>query len=81
MVIIFKCKEILNHYVVLQELPKFCRSITLQNQTDIQAHSWKKRSDCWLPEKVGQGEEELDEGGQKVQTTSSKSTKDVMCNT
>lgn len=62
MVIIFKCKEILNHYVVLQELPKFCRSITLQNQTITE-----KRLDLWLPE-VEAGGGGIGEGSQKVQT-------------
>ena len=33
MVIILKCTEILNHYVVYQELTQCCRSIILQKQT------------------------------------------------
>ena len=32
-VIIFKCLEILNHYVVYQELIQCCRSIKLQKPT------------------------------------------------
>ena len=50
MVIILKCIQILNHYVVCHELTEYCRSIILQNQTNSQ----KKRSDLYLPE-VGGG--------------------------
>ena len=46
MVIILKCIEIFNHYVVYQELTMCCRSSMPQKQTNSQ----KKRSDLWLPE-------------------------------
>ena len=34
MVIILKCREILNHYVVYPELTQYCQSITFQKQTN-----------------------------------------------
>lgn len=49
-VIILKCIETANHYVVYQELTQCCRSIILQRQSS----SYKKRSDLWLAE-VGCG--------------------------
>ena len=52
MVIILKCIEISNHYVVHQELKQCCRSIILQKRTN---KSLKKRSDLWLPEAGARG--------------------------
>ena len=43
-VIILKCIEILNSYVVYQELIKFCRSTILQKQIKLQ----KKKSELRL---------------------------------
>ena len=42
-----KCIELLNHYVVYQELTECCRSTILQIQTN---KFIEKRSDFWLPE-------------------------------
>ena len=44
-------------------------------KTYIQTNSYKKRSDLWLPEVGTEREGELDEGSQKVQTSSYKINK------
>ena len=49
-----------------------------KNQKKEKPNSWKKR--LWLPEVKGRGEEELEEGGQRVQTSSYKINKYQECN-
>ena len=59
MVIIFKCTEILKHYVVYHELTYCCKSIILQKQ---QIHSTRYQICGYRDGKWG----ELDEDGQKI---------------
>ena len=49
-VIILKCTDIVNHYVVHLEMTQRCRSIKLQKRSNRQSKSQKKRSDLCLPE-------------------------------
>lgn len=69
MVIILKGLEISDHYVVYQELTQRCRSIILQKQ----ANNLREEEIRFVVTRGrGWGERRLDEGGQKVQTSSCK---------
>ena len=69
-------------FVIYRNMESLCHApvtnIVLQvnytTKTNKQ-NSQKKRSDSWLPEVGGMGEGELDEGGQKLQTSSYKINK------
>ena len=73
-VIILKYIEIYNHYFVYQELIWCCRSMILQKETK-QRKSWKKETRFVGTTGRVWGEGELDEGSQKVQTSSNKINK------
>ena len=71
MVIILKCKEILNHYAVYQELTQCSRSIIFKKKNKL----IEKKMRIVVTRGGGWREEELDEGSQKVQTSSYKTNK------
>ena len=75
--IVLKCIEISNQYVVYQEVTSVVCQLYAKN---IQTNSHKKRSDLWLPEVGNEREGELDEGSQKVQTSSHKNKKEMDIN-
>ena len=54
-------------------------NIVLQVNYALNTKKQTHRSDLWLPEVVGLGEGELDEGRQQVQTSSYKMNKDWGC--
>ena len=55
-------------------------NIMLQVNYTSKTNSQKKSSDFWLPEVVGRGEGEFDEGGQTVQNSSHRAEKYNMIN-
>ena len=71
-VIVLKCTEISNHYVVDQELTQRCSSIILQKQTNKLIG---KEITFVVIRGKGWGQRELDEGGQKVYISSFKVNK------
>ena len=76
---VLKCTEILNHYVVYQELTQCCRPIVLQKQTN---EVIEKEIRFVVTISWGWGKGELDEGSQKVPISIYKinSTRGVMYN-
>ena len=69
-----KCIEISDHYVVYQELTQCFRSVVFQNkQTNKQFH--RKRDQICGYQRLGVREGELEEGSQKVPTSSYETNK------
>ena len=75
-----------DHFAMYRNIKPLCcvpgTNIVLQvyyTPKTKQTNSQKKRSDLWLPE-AGGGQGELDEGGQKVQTSSYKINTYQGCN-
>ena len=63
MVTIFQCIEMLNHYVMHQELIRYCRSTVLQKQTN---KSIERDQTCGYQRWMVEG---IRSGGKKVQTS------------
>ena len=67
MMIILKCIEISNHYIVYQELTKCCRSIILQKQTNKHINKDRKRGQVCGYQRQGGGGGEI--GGRESKGT------------